>query len=140
MSGSGANAFEYTTTLGVRLRDLDPMGHVNNGVYATYLEQARENYFHDVLGKGLLDDLNTVTAKLTLEYNQPIPGDRREVTVGVRTRDVGETSLTLGYEVRVVGDAVARGTTLQVVYDMAAEESRPVPEEWRNRIEAFEQT
>ena len=29
----------------VRFRDLDPMGHVNNAVFLTYLEQARVAFF-----------------------------------------------------------------------------------------------
>ena len=31
----------FTHRLEVRFRDCDPMGHVNNAVYLTYLEQAR---------------------------------------------------------------------------------------------------
>ena len=31
----------FSHTLEVRFRDCDPMGHVNNAVYLTYLEQAR---------------------------------------------------------------------------------------------------
>jgi len=39
----------YTTEIDVRFRDIDAMGHVNNAVYATYIEQARTEYFRDVL-------------------------------------------------------------------------------------------
>jgi len=35
--------FEHRET--VRFRDLDGMGHVNNAVYSTYLEQARLAWF-----------------------------------------------------------------------------------------------
>jgi acyl-CoA thioester hydrolase len=30
----------FTVPMEVRFRDIDSMGHVNNAVYATYLEQA----------------------------------------------------------------------------------------------------
>jgi len=36
--------FRFSTTLEVRWRDLDALGHVNNVVYFTYLEQARIHY------------------------------------------------------------------------------------------------
>ena len=42
----------FETTIGVRYRDIDAMGHVNNAVYATYLEQARVRYVDHVLGSG----------------------------------------------------------------------------------------
>lgn len=132
-------AFRYTTELDVRLRDLDPMGHVNNGVYATYLEQAREHYFRDVIDKGLLDDLNTVTAKLTLEYSRPVPAETDRVVVAVRTANVGEKSLRLAYEVRVDDGVAATGETVQVAYDVANEAATAVPEAWRRDIDEFEQ-
>jgi len=43
----------YTTDIDVRFRDIDAMGHVNNAVYATYIEQARTEYFRDVLDADL---------------------------------------------------------------------------------------
>jgi len=42
--------FRYSLGIDVRYRDLDPVGHVNNAVYATYLEHTRTNYYADVLG------------------------------------------------------------------------------------------
>jgi acyl-CoA thioesterase FadM len=33
--------FPWTTHEHVRISDCDPMGHANNAVYSTYLEQAR---------------------------------------------------------------------------------------------------
>ena len=36
--------FRFDVELAVRYRDLDTLGHVNNAVYATYLEQARTRY------------------------------------------------------------------------------------------------
>ncbi len=38
--------------LDVRFRDCDPMGHVNNAVYLTYLEQARFAHWRSLWGFG----------------------------------------------------------------------------------------
>jgi acyl-CoA thioester hydrolase len=130
--------FQYTTELDIRLRDLDLMGHVNNGVYATYLEQAREDYFRDVLDKGLLDNVNTVTAKQTIEYAQPINADCRTVAIGVRVADVSEKSLTIKYEIRADGAVAATGSTVQVAYDMNAGKSLSIPDRWREQIKSHE--
>ena len=40
--------FRFSTMLEVRWRDLDPMGHVNNAVYFSYLEQARVHYLREL--------------------------------------------------------------------------------------------
>lgn len=130
--------FRYTTEIAVRLRDLDPMGHVNNGVYATYLEQARERYFADVVGKGLLDRTNSVTASLAVEYERPIEADEEAVEVAVTVPEVGESSVRIEYEVRGERGVVATGETVQVAFDVEEERSCPVPEAWRERIRTFE--
>jgi acyl-CoA thioester hydrolase len=61
--------FGYTTDIEVRYRDLDTMGHVNNAVYATYLEQARMDYFRDLLGL-TMDDVQGVIAHLEIDYHR----------------------------------------------------------------------
>ena len=71
--------FEYETELQVRFRDLDAMGHVNNAVYATYLEQARVDYYADVLGVGL-DDIDTVLVNLEIDYRHEVTLDDGTVT------------------------------------------------------------
>lgn len=38
----------------------------------------------------------------------------------------------------VGADVVALGRTVQVAYDYAAQTSIPVPQEWRDKISAFE--
>ncbi|MFB6359833.1 MAG: acyl-CoA thioesterase [Halobacteriales archaeon] len=128
----------YRTEIAVRLRDLDPMGHVNNAVYATYFEEAREDYFADVLGKGRLADLNTVTVTQRIDYREPIPADRDAVVVRAGVVDIGEKSLDLHYEIRLDGTTAATAETVQVVYDTNSEETRPVPSEWRSRIEDYQ--
>ena len=44
------NAFFHWTTIKVRFRDLDPLNHVNNSVFNTYLEEARIDFIQHVPG------------------------------------------------------------------------------------------
>ena len=37
-------------TIPIRWRDVDNYGHVNNAVYLTYLEEARDRWAHETLG------------------------------------------------------------------------------------------
>jgi acyl-CoA thioester hydrolase len=126
--------FEYETELGVRFRDVDAMGHVNNAVYATYLEQARVDYYADVLGVGL-DDIDTVLVNLEIDYRSEIALDD-EVTVAMGIRDIGESSVTAEYEVRVGERVAATAETVQVYVDADEGGSRPLPEAWVERMES----
>lgn len=126
--------FAYTTEFDVRYRDLDPLNHVNNAVYATYLETARLEYFRSVVGRSLAEG-ESVLAHLSIDFRRPITlGDA--VTVGVRVTDVGRSSIGMEYEVRADGEVAATAETVMVAVEDG--EPRPVPEEWRAAIEAFE--
>jgi len=126
--------FAYTTEFDVRYRDLDPLNHVNNAVYATYLETARLEYLQSVLDRTFAEG-ETVLAHLSIDFRRPITlGDA--VTVGVRVTDVGRSSIDMEYEVRADGEVAATAETVMVAVEDG--EPRPVPEEWRAAIEAFE--
>ncbi|SEQ36128.1 acyl-CoA thioesterase [Natrinema salaciae] len=128
--------YSYETAVDVRLRDVDFMGHVNNAIYATYLEQAREDYFADVLDVSLVET-DTVLVSLELEYARPIEADD-EVTVALRVPELGTSSLPMAYEIRSNGERAATARTVQVLTDPETGESRPIPPEWRTRIERRE--
>lgn len=121
----------YETTVAVRYSDHDTLGHVNNAVYATYLEEGRITYFEDVLDEALTDR-SMVIANLEMDFRAPVTG--RSVTVGLDVVDVGERSFTIDYVVESDGDVAAEATTVQVAVDRETAESIRVPDEWR---EAF---
>lgn len=128
--------FSYETTIPVRFRDIDPMNHVNNALYVTYVEQAREEYYEDVLDT-TLGDADTVLAHLAVDYIRPIELGE-VVTVRMRTDELGESSIPMAYELSVDGNVVATAETVQVAFDRSAGTSKPIPQAWRDRIGAFE--
>jgi acyl-CoA thioester hydrolase len=129
--GDGA----FTTPIQVRFRDVDSMGHVNNAVYASYLEQARAEFFAEVVGE-LLHEVSTVLVTQRIDYRRPVEwGDDARVALAVD--DLGRTSVPMRYAVRTERGVAATGTTVQVVVDDAGD-ARPVPDGWRERIAARE--
>ena len=42
--------FKHKTSIQLRFKDVDMMGHVNNANHFTYLELARVKYFNEVAG------------------------------------------------------------------------------------------
>jgi acyl-CoA thioester hydrolase len=124
--------YEYTTELDVRFRDLDAMGHVNNAVYATYLEQARADYYADVIDVSL-SEADTVLVNLSIAYQRPVTAEET-VTVALGIGDLGESSVPMEYEIRTENGVAATAETVQVVFDRSTGESRSIPQEWRDRI------
>jgi acyl-CoA thioester hydrolase len=128
--------FEYETELQVRFRDLDAMGHVNNAVYATYLEQARVDYYADVLGVGL-DDIDTVLVNLEIDYRHEVVLDDETVTIAMGVRSIGESSVVVEYEIRAGDRVAATAETTQVYVDPDEGGSRPLPEAWVEQMESL---
>lgn len=126
------DSYDYEVSIDVRLRDVDFMGHVNNAVYATYLEEARETYFQDVVGVSLTD-VGTVLATLEIEYERPIDAES-SLVVALRPGALGRSSLPIEYEIRADGDRAATARTVQVLVDQESGASKPLPDEWRRRL------
>lgn len=132
--------YRFHTTIDVRFRDIDALGHVNNAVYFTYFEIARSAYFAALLGRPLnLDDFSIVVAEAHCRYRSPaFYGERLVIEVAV----VGLRSRSFEFHYRVsvegTGRLVAEGRTVQVAYDHAAKRSTSFSQEFRQRIEQFE--
>jgi acyl-CoA thioester hydrolase len=120
----------------VVLRDLDGFGHVNNAVYLTYIENARVAYLKQAVGFGSLAEIGNVMASVTLNFREQA-GFEDQLEVGVRTARVGTKSFVLEHEIRTAdGRVIADATTVQVMYDVASQQSTPVPDRWRERLTA----
>jgi acyl-CoA thioester hydrolase len=119
----------------VRFRDLDPMGHVNNAVFLTYIEQARVTYLAEVGAATGLEEMNIIVARVEIDFKAPVRLGQ-EVEIAVRASRLGTKSFELDYELRVDGEVVAEAKSVQVAYDYERGQAVPVPEEWRERLTA----
>ncbi|MFD1514665.1 acyl-CoA thioesterase [Halomarina rubra] len=130
--------YAVETTITVRYRDLDTLNHVNNAVYASYLEQARSEYFDGLADVGVgIGDGEMVIARIEIDYRAPILHEDGEVTVGTSVTDLGGSSLTFEHRITVGDRVAAEGTCIIVSVDEDGS-SRPLPDSWREAIEAFE--
>ena len=130
--------FRFVYPQEVTFRDLDVFGHVNNAVYLTYLENARVAYLREVLGLDSLDDLLVIVANVNIDFRTRASlGETLEI--GARTSRIGTKSFDLDHEIRGPdGRLVAAAATTLVTFDYRGDSTMPVPDLWRERIEAYE--
>jgi acyl-CoA thioester hydrolase len=130
--------FRFVYPQEVAFRDLDVFGHVNNAVYLTYLENARIAYMREVLGLDSVEDLLVIVANVNIDFRTRASlGETLEV--GARTSRIGTKSFDLDHEIRGPdGRLVAAAATTLVTFDYRGDASMPVPDLWRERIEAYE--
>ncbi len=122
----------------VRFRDLDPMGHVNNSVYFTYLEVARTAYWQELHHDYSYDVLDFVVARAECDYVSAAVL-REIVRVEVWLSRIGTTSFVLDYEMfdEASNRLVARGRTVQVMIDTKTGRPRPIEPALRERLKSF---
>lgn len=114
-----STAFEHS--VGVRWRDVDALGHVNHAVFLTYLEEARDALFAQVLG-----DVMYVMVRIELDFRAEIRLDDRRVTVRVEVERLGTTSLTTRETLLTLsGEVAAEARVVTVRWD--ADRRKPVP-------------
>jgi acyl-CoA thioester hydrolase len=117
--------FPYVLRERVRFRDCDAMGHVNNAVYSTYLEEARI---------GVLGDLiSFILARVEIDFRAELRMGE-EVEVRTRCSRIGTKSFDLEHVVAAGDRVVAEAKSVLVSYDYERGESVPVPEELRAQL------
>lgn len=126
----------FTHQLEVRFRDCDAMGHVNNAVYLTYLEQTRFAYWRSLWGPDLKASgtPGIILARAEIDYRRPAKyGETLEIRMSLDR--IGRTSITSSYEiVNQVGELTANAKTVIVVYDYPTAQPVPVSESIRARL------
>ena len=122
----------FSHQLEVRFRDCDPMGHVNNAVYLTYLEQARFAHWKTLSGETTAPSV--ILARVEIDYRKPAKyGDVLEIQI--RLERIGATSLIYTYVIQdEQGSRIADARSVLVSYDYTIGKPVPVPEDVRMLI------
>ena len=125
----------FAHKLEARFRDCDPLGHVNNAVYLTYLEQARFAHWRSIWGFGTDHPApevpGVILARAEIDYRAPARyGDALEIRIAIAA--VGRTSFTYDYQiVNGRGEVIATARTVLVLYDYRTNQPVPIPDSVR---------
>ena len=129
--------WRYEHELDVRFCDCDPLGHVNNAVYLSYLEAARFSWWRNVFGADGFTANGFIVARIEIDYRRAaLPADRLIVRLKIDT--IGTSSFAIRYEIANARtrELVADAKSIQVAYDYTAGRSIPISPDLRARLEA----
>ena len=119
----------------IRWRDVDAYQHVNNAVYATYLEECRDEWLATALGAAG-DSWNFVLARVAIDFRRELRLEDDAVIVSCRLEHIGTASLTLREEIRTTSGALAaESEAVLVARDRTTGRSRPLSEVERRALE-----
>jgi len=120
----------------IRWADIDAYRHVNNAVYATYLEECRDEWLERVLGPAG-DVWDFVLARVAIDFRRELRQEDDTVIVRCRLERIGNSSVTLREEIRTAsGELSAEAEAVLVARDQASGRSRPLLERERLALES----
>ncbi len=123
-----------TITTGLRYRDLDTLGHLNQSVYHVILEEARVALLRSLFG----GSPRFVIARVELDHRREVRIADREVLTTTTVRRVGRSSVTLEAQMTVPsGAVVADAVTVLVSWDDQARASRPFDDRERAALQSL---
>ncbi len=133
------HSFRLKVPISVRFRDIDSMGHVNNAVYFTYCEIARNAYWTRLFGTRRLARANFIVARAEMDYRSQA-NEEDAIVVGIRVSSIGNTSFDFHYNILETGTPrlIAEARTVQVAFDYKANRKIQIPEPVKEQILAFE--
>lgn len=112
----------FERVVDVRWRDVDGLNHVNHAVFLTYLEEARDAFYAQIMGSEPI----YVVVRLEVNFRAQVRYPDRRVTVRVEVVQLGSTSLTTRETILTPsGDVAADARVVTVRWD--ADSHKPVP-------------
>lgn len=135
--------FPISVSIPVAWGEMDAFQHVNNVVYARWLETARMAYFERLgLVKRVREEgVGPILARTVIDYRRPVTYPDT-VRVDVNVARVGGSSFTMGFRVWSEAQAaeVATGEQVIVHFDYRAGRATPIDDALRAEIAAVEAT
>lgn len=137
------DGFRHQINLPIRYRDLDTLGHVNNVVYLTYIEQARITYFNDLdLWDGSPSEAGLILARNVIDYKHPLSLTDQAVDVWTRIGRLGGKSFDMMHVLTIEKDdeaqIVAEATITMVAFNYITQSAITLPDDWRKAIIDYE--
>ena len=118
----------------VRWRDTDALGHVNHAVFLTYLEEARDAFYTQVLGS----DPHYVVARIEADLRAEVRHPDRQVTVRIEPERLGTTSLITRETILTAsGEVAAEARVVTVRWDPGQRQPIPFSKTERMRLAAM---
>jgi acyl-CoA thioester hydrolase len=120
----------------IRWSDMDVYGYVNNAIYLTYLEEARDEWLGGSLGDR--DQVwNWVLARVEIDYRRELALADDMAVATCRLDRIGNSTVTTHEEVRTVdGELAAEAKAVLVARDRESGRSRPLTAAERAAFEA----
>ncbi len=123
----------------IRFNDIDVIGHVNNAIYISYFEEARKDFFSELIDtKWDWSSEGTLLARNEIDYKAPIHLED-EARIEIWVSRIGNKSFDVNYRI-IKNDngnwiECTTGKSVVVCFNYKENKTIEIPEKWRAALE-----
>ena len=135
-----ALSFRVSVPVQVRMSDLDPFVHVNNGIQCHYFDLGRSFYLETVLQNQVdWKTIDLVLVHIDLDFMAPVEFHDQLVCES-KIIEIGHKSLKMKQQLRDTKTNTVKTVCNSVLagFDRTTHQSIPISEEYKQRIREFE--
>lgn len=129
-----------TTDIQIRYSDIDTLMHVNNVNLQYFFDIGKSDYMREVLSiNGVFEGVGVVAVTNTLNYYKTTLLEEK-IVVTTEVKKLGTKSVTFFQEIinRESGEKKADSLSVLVCFDVPTQSGVVIPDEWREKIAAYE--
>ena len=134
--------FKHRFPIQVRMNDLDPVGHVNNGIQLAYYDLGRLNYLETIQQKKMVwEKLDMVIVHVSCDFLQSIYLDDK-IAIETKLLEVGNKSVKMIQRIIHTETQEVKSTCFSVLagYDKNNNTSKLISDIFKQQAFAFENT
>lgn len=133
--------FRYSYPIQIRLSDLDPIGHVNNGVQFFYYDLGRIHYL-ETINKAPISwtEIDMVVVHTECDFLRSIR-DKENISVQTKITEIGNKSVRMIQRIINTDTGEVKSTCYTVLsgFDREHDCSQPIAEEFKRKVMEYEQ-
>ena len=132
--------YRFSTPIQIKMCDLDPFAHVNNGVQCNYFDYGRSLYFESVFGEKIdWLTMDMVLVHTELDFKNPIK-IHDNIICETSIYHIGNKSVSMIQQLRCQKTGIVKTVCKSVLsgFDRGAETSAPTQEKYKTAIRNFE--
>ncbi|HSU79351.1 MAG TPA: thioesterase family protein [Candidatus Angelobacter sp.] len=128
----------FTSEVRVRFAETDALGHVNNTSFFIYIEVGRIDFLSAIGASSSIEDWRYVVAHVSCDFLAQAYLNEELIVTSVVSH-IGTKSFTLSHDIirKSSGEKVAQGKAVLIHYNFETEESEPIPDWTREKLETF---
>ena len=132
--------YRFAVPIQIKMCDLDPFAHVNNGVQCNYFDYGRTRYFESVFGEKIdWLSMDMVLVHTELDFKSPIKV-HDDIVCETAIYHIGNKSISMIQQLRSREEGSVKTICKSVLsgFDRTTESSAPIQEKYKEAIRNFE--